>query len=389
MGIGSASERIKAKDSDLLFSVVVSRQNALPFALEFNGFRGAKGVSTTGIKSIVEQGSKVWLDSVDPDLITDAIENGATGATSNPIIIADLIKSGRFDASLKRHQSSSTAEEIAWLLTDELVTKAEKAFLPIWEQTSGDDGYVSFELDPLLEDYSDGQRVDQSTDSYISLGKKWAMNHPNRLIKIPATEAGIAALEELAAAGVNINVTLIFSPRQYEESRDAIWRGAQRRGDLKQFKSVYSIFVSRVDVYTKSQILDLSSEAQGQVALLNAKQICQANKSFWEKHQTPLKQEMVFASTGTKDPAMPADYYVSALVGSDIQTNPPATNEAVDRSGESYQPTIDAMPKQEIQNEIAEKVDMRALEHHLMKEGVDKFCAPQKQLLTLIARHIK
>src|SRR6201999_3739718 len=115
---------------------------------------------------------------------------------------------------------------------------------------------------PLLEDKQNPIPAAQGTQKYIELGKKWAAGHKNRMIKVPATPSGLAALEELAAASVSLNVTLIFSERQYKIARDAIWRGAQRRKTgLDGFKSVYSIFVSRVDVYTEKNVPDLSSGA--------------------------------------------------------------------------------------------------------------------------------
>ena len=153
------------------------------------------------------------------------------------------------------------------------------------------------------------------------------------MIKVPATPAGLDALEELVAAGVTVNVTLVFSSRQYQIARDAVWRGAQRRKTLDGFKSVYSIFVSRLDVYTEKAVPQLSPAAQGMVGILNAKRIWAENRQFWAAHPTPLAQEMVFASTGTKKPSDPPWKYVEAFAGSDIETNPPATNEAVAQSG--------------------------------------------------------
>src|SRR6185369_4845948 len=105
------------------------------------------------LKSLISTGTKVWLDSIDPKLVETNRRLGATGATSNPIIISYIIKSGGFDdriAAMLREGKSD--DQIAWELTDELVRSAQKAFLPVWEQTRGDNGYVSFELDPLLED---------------------------------------------------------------------------------------------------------------------------------------------------------------------------------------------------------------------------------------------
>lgn len=341
---------------------------------------------TSPLRSIIDAGTKLWLDSVDPDLIASNRALGATGATSNPIIITDLIKSGRFDKPLAELLAKSASdEEVAWALTNQVVTDAQRVFAPVREQTKGDDGYVSFELDPLLEDPASPLSLPQRIERYIALGTKWSAGHTNRMIKVPATPGGLGALEELCARGVTLNVTLIFSMRQYEAARDAIWRGAQRRRNLDEFKSVYSIFISRVDVYTEKQVPTLSPAAQGQVGIVNVKHIWRANQAFWQAHPTPLRQEVVFASTGTKKPEDPPWKYVEALTGSDIQTNPPATNEAVEKSGRTFTRTVDQMPAQAIVDEIATKVDAEHLEKTLMEEGLRKFADPQKQLLALIA----
>jgi transaldolase len=206
------------------------------------------------------------------------------------------------------------------------------------------------------------------------------------MIKIPATPAGLGALEEVAAAGVTINVTLVFSERQYEMARDSIWRGAQRRSaGLKHFKSVYSIFVSRLDVYTAEKVPGLSPAAQGHVGIVNAKRIWQLNRAFWGDKKLSLKQEMIFASTGTKKPEDPPWKYVEAFAGSDIETNPPATNHKVQESGRTFTSQVDRMPAPEVLAEIDAKVDMRKLEETLMDEGLRKFADPQKALLKLIA----
>ena len=206
------------------------------------------------------------------------------------------------------------------------------------------------------------------------------------MIKVPATPGGLDALEELAANGITLNVTLIFSERQYQLARDAIWRGAQRRKDgLRGFKSVYSIFVSRVDVYTEKYVPELSAEAQGLTGIVNAKLIWQMNQEFWKDKGLPLQQEMIFASTGTKKPTDPPDKYVEALAGSDIQTNPPATNEAVEKLNKRYTRQVDKMPAEQIVSEIKQKVDQQKLEDKLMEEGAAKFADPHKALLKLIA----
>jgi transaldolase len=344
----------------------------------------------TTLQSLVQCGTKLWLDSVDPDEVKRNKAWGASGATSNPIIIADLIETGRFDKDLTRLlEEGNSDEDIAWKLTDTLVRQAQAAFLPDWQSTKGDSGYVSFELDPLLEDPTKNLPLPTRTEHYIALGKKWSQGHQNRMIKVPATPGGIAALEELAAAGVTLNVTLIFSERQYHGARDAIWRGAQRRKSLDGFKSVYSIFVSRLDVYTEHHVPQLSSKAQGMVGIVNAKRIWRLNQQFWADKKLPLHQEMIFASTGTKKPEDPPWKYVEAFAGSDIETNPPATNAKVQESGRTITRQVDKMPPADVLAEIDRLVDIDKLEKTLMEEAIKKFADPQKALLALIGKKRK
>jgi transaldolase len=339
----------------------------------------------SSLQSLIASGSKLWLDSIDPELVLSNRKLGATGATSNPIIVADLIRSGRFDDDLARLMSEGFDDEgVAWAMTDILVRRAQDVFLPVWEKTRGNDGYVSFELDPLLEDTTLGPPHEQRVKRYIELGKHWSSGHKNRMIKVPATDAGLEALEELTAAGVTLNVTLIFTDRQYCIARDAVWRGAQRRANLETFKSVYSIFISRVDVYTEQQVPQLSPRAQGQVGLAGVKRIWASNQEFWSSRDLPLEQEIIFASTGTKKPEDPPDKYVGALAGSGILTNPPATNDAVEASGKQFNRQVDQMPGTDILDEIDREVDQAKLEEFLMREGIAKFANPHKALIQLI-----
>ena len=339
------------------------------------------------IKSLLSSGTKLWLDSIDPDLVRSNRATGATGATSNPIIVADLLATGRFDAQIEQliRQRLDDAQ-IAWQMTDAMVRDAEEVFLPVWEETAGDDGYVSFELDPLLEDPELGLSHANRVGEYVRLGREWSAGHRNRMIKVPATPAGLDALEELVAAGVMVNVTLIFTSRQYQQAREAVWRGAQRRNNLDGFKSVYSIFVSRIDVYTEKAVPELSPAAQGMVGILNAKRIWAGNQQYWAERPTPLRQEIVFASTGTKRADDPPWKYVEAFAGSDIQTNPPATNEAVARSDLTFTRQVDRLPPEEVIEDIDRLVDMKKLESTLMAEGIAKFANPQKALLALVAK---
>ena len=193
-------------------------------------------------------------------------------------------------------------------------------------------------------------------------------------------------MEEIAAAGFTINVTLIFTQRQYEAAREAIWKGAQKRKKgLDRFKSVYSIFISRVDVYTEKQVRNLSDDAQGAMGLVNAKRLYQSNRKYWADKNLPLEQEIIFASTGAKLDWQEPDYYVKALVGDGIQTNPPETNDFLLQSSASYPRTVDQMPDDKVLAELDREVDLEKLEDALMKEGVEKFAKPQKSLLELVA----
>ena len=342
------------------------------------------------LQSLVQSGTKLWLDSIDPQEVAANRALGATGATSNPIIVSDLIKTGRFDGLIKQFAVDGLSDEdMAWKMTDFLVKQAQDVFEPVWKETKGNDGWVSFELDPLLEDVANPLPTEQRIARYIELGKHWSAGHCNRMIKIPATPAGLGAIEELCAAGVTLNVTLIFSERQYVAARDAMWRGAQRRANLDTFKSVYSIFVSRLDVYTASKVPDLSAAAQGQVGIVNAKRIWKLNEQFWKDKGCPLAQEMIFASTGTKNKSDAPWKYVAAFAGSDIQTNPPATNKAVAESTQQFTRQVDQMPSPEVLAEIDAKVDMKKLEETLMEEGLQKFADPQKALIALIAEKRK
>jgi transaldolase len=360
------------------------------FSFPLSRFEEYAVMTPLAIQSLLESGTKLWLDSVDPDLVRINRAWGATGATSNPVIVSDLVKTGRFDRELEDLMDEGLDDEtIAWRLTDQLVRWAQEVFLPVWKKTRGNDGYVSFELDPLLEDPQQNVPHAERVRRYIELGKQWSKGHDNRMIKIPATPAGLDAIEDLCAAGVTLNVTLVFTMRQYQQARDAMWRGARRRSNLERFKSVYSIFVSRVDVYTEKHAADLSPAAQGQVGIVNAKQIWQENRRFWSENKTPLAQEIIFASTGTKKPGDSPWKYVEAFAGSDIETNPPATNDAVAQSDITFTRQIDRLPPQDVLEEIEQKVNVEKLERVLMEEGIKKFADPQNDLLKLIARKRK
>lgn len=340
---------------------------------------------SAALKSLIATGTKLYLDSVEPTEVDQNLAYGAVGATSNPAIISGIVASGGLDQDIESMLASGKSDsDIAWGLTDSLVSDAETKFASVHQSTKGNAGWVSFELDPLLEDPAAGLSVDEIADRYVESGKQWAEGHTNRMIKVPATPAGLKALERLAAAGVTLNVTLIFTTDQYRAAREAIWKGAQGNVDPANFKSVYSIFISRIDVYTEKK-MDLSDDAQGMVGIVNAKRVWKENQEFWADKGLPLEQELIFASTGTKDPKDAPWKYVQALAGSDIQTNPPGTNVAVAESDLTFTRTVDQLPSDAILNEIDEKLDIDDMHSYLMEEGIAKFVKPQQALLSLIA----
>ena len=173
------------------------------------------------------------------------------------------------------------------------------------------------------------------------------------MIKVPATPAGLDALEELCAAGITLNVTLIFSMRQYKAARDAVWRGAQRRRQARSFQErVQHLRVARGRVHGEARAAAVAGRAgpgrhrQRQAHLGREPRVLGSTRS------TPLTQEMIFASTGTKKPSDPAWKYVEAFAGSDIETNPPATNEAVEKSGRTFTRHVDELPPADVLAEI-------------------------------------
>ena len=147
------------------------------------------------LASLIATGTKVWLDGVEPDEIEKNRAWGITGATSNPTIVSKIIGRGHFDGRISELiEQGLTDDQIAWELDDELVKSAQQVFLPVWERTEGNDGYVSFELDPLIEDEAAGLDSSERVRRYLELGEKWSAGHKNRMIKVPASAAGLDAL---------------------------------------------------------------------------------------------------------------------------------------------------------------------------------------------------
>jgi transaldolase len=293
-------------------------------------------------------GQSPWHDNIRRQLLTSgtlkrmADDRDITGLTSNPTIFEQAIaNSNDYDDDLHRlARAGKTAEQIFDALAIDDIRNAADVFAPAFERTSGNDGYVSIEVNPRLA--NDTQATIQEARRLWS-----AVNKPNLMVKIPATPQGVPAIEQTIADGLNINVTLIFSLKRYDEVMDAYLRGLIRRLEKGQkvdrAASVASFFVSRVDtlvdklleekIASGAEKKDLLQTLKGKAAIANAKLAYQEfRRKFSTEAFAGLKnhgarfQRPLWASTSTKNPAYPDLYYVEALVGPDtVDTMPPAT----------------------------------------------------------------
>jgi transaldolase len=284
-----------------------------------------------------EAGQSLWLDNITRALLTSGqleryIELYAvTGLTSNPSIFDKAITgSDDYDEQERELAASGLDTEAQFfeLALDDL-RRAAALFKPVWDATGGRDGWVSLEVSPRL-----------ATDAAGSIAQAKALHSqaatPNLFIKIPGTAEGVPAIEELTFAGIPVNVTLLFSDAQYRAAADAYQRGLQRRSaaglDLN-VASVASVFVSRWDVASVEQ---LPAELKDELGIAVARQAYRSYRQIvgsagWDALETQgaRPQRLLFASTGTKDPAKPDTYYLEALAAPDtINTIPPATLEA-------------------------------------------------------------
>lgn len=376
------------------------------------------------LRELVNIGTKYWLDSVDPGLIAREIQNGATGATSNPIIISDLVKKvlanierngeprGEFEKGIYAILVTSKNEEMATKeITKFIVVFAAAKFRDVYNATNKNDGYVSIEVDPRIEDKKEGpfaaMNHEERVAEVVRQGVEFSRIAPNVMVKVPATAVGLEALEELAYRGVSLNVTLIFTPEQARIAREAVYRGLKRRkaeGKSVDIKTVYSVFVSRVDDYTAKKVPQLG-QAQGELGIYISKIIYMENEEFWQDKGFPLEHELIFASTGNKETKVSSikteeqvanaaselqvamGRYVYNLAGGNIQTNPPLTAYSVNIAPkEITERTVEILPSVEIRNilNIYLRDNTSVLHDVLMAEGIEKFVKPQVDLVNTI-----
>ena len=270
----------------------------------------------------------------------------------------------------------------------QLVRQAQKVFEPVWQSTKGDDGYVSFELDPLLEDPAVNMPVEERTKQYIDLGKKWAAGHTNRMIKVPATPGGLGRRSRTwLPPGITLNVTLIFSPRQYTTARDAVVArrpAARRSAERRSSRSTASSSAGSTST-PSSTCRSCRRRPRGMVGIVNAKRIWQMNQRFWADKKLPLKQEMIFASTGTKKPEDPPG---NTSKPSPAPTSRPIRRRPTTTSKRAAGPSPARSTRCRRQRSWPRsngRSTCKKMEDTLMYEGIKKFADPQKALLALIA----
>ena len=293
------------------------------------------------IPKLTALGQSLWYDNIQRRLLENGefaamIQRGdIRGMTSNPSIFQNAIaKSNDYDSALTPLAWAGwSAEQIFWELAIEDIRMSADLFAPLYEQTNGGDGYVSLEVSPYLAHDADGTAAQAQ--------QLWArVARPNLMVKIPATKAGIPAIRKAIAAGVNVNVTLIFSLARYAEVMDAYLSGLEDRvaagRPIDRIASVASFFISRVDSKIDPKLPE-GSPLRGQAAIANAKMAYDAFEAvFTSKRFASLKarfgaraQRPLWASTSTKNPAYPDTLYVDTLIGPDtVNTVPPATLDA-------------------------------------------------------------
>jgi transaldolase len=355
--------------------------------------------SNRNLQLLREAGVSIWLDTLSRGLLESGgfreliEEYGITGATSNPTIFAKAITgSDLYDEQLHSlaARGQRDEQELFFALALDDVRHAAALLRAEYDRSDRADGFVSFECTPDLADDTEGT-IAQAIELWHRL------DQPNVMIKVPGTEAGLGAIEELTRVGVNVNVTLLFSLERYEQVIDAYQRGLQARAGagepLETVTSVASFFLSRIDTKVDEQLPE-DAPLRGTLALASARQAYQSYlRKFsgpeWERLRDSgaRPQKPLWASTGTKNPAYPDTMYVSGLIGPDIvNTMPDQTLRAFADHGRVSR-TVDSSPaqaRQALDDAAAAGIDLAAVTTELEREGVQAFCASYNQLLDCI-----
>jgi transaldolase len=274
----------------------------------------------TATESLHERGQSIWLDNITRQMLDSGQlqayidEYSVTGLTSNPSIFDKAIAAGGYDDAIREKGARGTRPEALFFeLAIEDLRRAADAFLPIHERTAGLDGWVSLEVSPLLA---------HDPDTTVEVAKELHSQaaRPNLLIKIPGTNEGLLAIDEAIAAGIPVNVTLLFSADQYAAAADAYMRGIERRIEAQQdpvVGSVASVFMSRWDVAVQDQV---PPQLRDRLAVAIGLQVYRAYRELmdsdrWQRLQNAgaRMQRLLWASTSTKDPKAPDDLYLHCL----------------------------------------------------------------------------
>jgi transaldolase len=346
-----------------------------------------------------DAGVSIWLDTLSRELLDSGkfaaliADSAVTGATSNPTIFAKAITgSDSYDGQLSAAVGAGVRDprELFFAIALDDVGRAADLLLPAYEASGGRDGFVSFECTPDLADDTAGT-IEQAMALWSRLAR------PNVMIKVPATDAGIPAIEELTARGVNVNITLLFSVARYEQVIDAYIAGLERRIrdglPVDAVASVASFFVSRIDAKADAVLPD-HSELRGQVAIANAQRAyARYRERFDDERWLAVQraggqpQRPLWASTGTKDPAYSDVLYVERLIAPDvINTMPEATLHAFADHGEiGAALSADAAPAEQLLRDAAEAgIDLDSITTELERDGVRSFCVSYHELLDRI-----
>ncbi len=340
------------------------------------------------VARLIELGQSPWYDNLTRALATGGLdtlmrEHGIRGVTSNPTIFEKAMAVGTdYDDQLRELvRSGKSTEDAYWELVLADISHAADRLRPVYDQLDGADGFVSVEVSPNLAHDTKGT-VAQALELWQRLSR------PNVMIKIPATPAGIPAITEVLAAGVNVNITLIFSLRRYEEVIDAFAAAFERRlgrnEDVSRLASVASFFVSRVDTETDRRLPE-GSPLRGKAAVANAKLAYQLflerfAGASWERMAAAgaRTQRPLWASTSTKNPAYSPTLYVDNLIGKDtVNTLAQASIDALSQGEADLRPEtivegVDAA-RTVMTDLAAAGIDFDDVTATLEREGVDSF----------------
>ncbi len=349
-------------------------------------------------------GQSPWLDFIQKSFVADGSlkrlidEDGLRGLTSNPAIFEKAIASSdEYDAHIRTLDSEDDTRTATQVFTELALTDIRDAadlFAPVHEKYN-DDGMVSLEVSPALA---------HDTEATLAEARALhaALNKPNAMIKVPGTEAGVKAFEELTADGISVNVTLLFSVSRYQAIAAAWIKGLERRlaagKPVDNISSVASFFISRVDAAVDkelSKVGGLAAETlQAKTAIANAKLAYGHyqnlfNSDAWAKLAAAgaKPQRLLWASTSPKDPALPDTYYVEALIGPDtVNTLPPATLAAYRESGTPHATLAEdvATALEHIETISSMGIDLSHITSKLENDGVNSFIASFDNLLQVI-----